>query len=152
MNLASGSVQSWRVGLLQRSELSWYSSSTVKNSILEKIYTFSIAFLGLTISKKKKPIFMYLFKRKNTFPPLLLELQQPERLKLVAGKKPKGILGIQRNSPRDFSSTSIQSRNPPCTYLLKSTVTQGRQGRPCCQGLALLHKGGGWGWCLWAQL
>lgn len=36
--------------------------SAVKNSILKKIYTFSIAFLELTISKKK---FIIFFKRRK---------------------------------------------------------------------------------------
>lgn len=36
--------------------------SAVKNSILKKIYTFSIAFLELTLSKKKLPFF---FKRRK---------------------------------------------------------------------------------------
>lgn len=39
--------------------------SAVKNSILKKIYTFSIAFLELTISKKK--LLFFLKEEKNTF-------------------------------------------------------------------------------------
>lgn len=38
--------------------------SAVKNSILKKIYTFSIAFLELTLSKKKLPFFLK--EEKNT--------------------------------------------------------------------------------------
>lgn len=50
---------------LQRPELS-YLISAVKNSILKKIYTFSIAFLEVTISKKK--IIIIFFKEaKNSF-------------------------------------------------------------------------------------
>lgn len=67
VNPASGSAQSWRVDLLQRSELSWYLLSAVKNSILKKIYTFSIAFLELTISKKN---YFFFKEEKNTFFPL----------------------------------------------------------------------------------
>lgn len=66
MNLAPGSVQSWIEGLVQRSELSRYLSSTVKNSILEKnIYTFSIAFLGLTLSKKNHLLCLFFWKKRT---------------------------------------------------------------------------------------
>lgn len=49
---------------LQRPELS-YLISAVKNSILKKIYTFSIAFLEVTISKKK--IIIFFKEAKNSF-------------------------------------------------------------------------------------
>lgn len=62
VNLAPGSARGWREGLVQRSELSGYLSSTVKSSILEKNIHFSIAFLGLTINKKN----IYLVLKKRT--------------------------------------------------------------------------------------
>lgn len=53
VNPASGSTQSWQVDRFIETRIVMIFISAVKNSILKKIYTFSIAFLELTISKKK---------------------------------------------------------------------------------------------------
>lgn len=53
--------------LPQESELSWYLTSTVKNSILKKIYTFSIAFLEVTIGETKGIFFFFFCKRRKLF-------------------------------------------------------------------------------------
>lgn len=99
---------------------------------------------------------MYLFKRKNTFPALSWELQQPEWLKLVArnrnSRNPEEL-------PRDFSYRQTLPLSPasnPGTLFAHTCWSPlshgGRQGVTFCKGLSLLYKGGSWGWCVSSAL
>lgn len=99
--------------------------SAVKNSILKKIYTFSIAFLELTISKKK--IIIFFKEAKNSY--ILSSLS--EESVVAARLEPAGTLGSAKNStssPKQLSYGFPSKSNECCPSCVRpSRPTAGRR-------------------------